>query len=163
MRVMKFACTSLVLAAVALTGCASKPPKDATSMSMHLAATPSLPETRRLPVVLRMPSISLQVDRIPVMTERELEKVELTGEGDAFGMRFVFNTSGTIRLDTLTTDKRGSVIVVCFNGVPVAAPLIRERIVDGFFEFTPDVTRQEAEKLAAGVNKLIAYLKKKPM
>jgi hypothetical protein len=42
----------------------------------------------------------------------------------------------------------------------LGAPLITKRITDGVFVFTPDATREEAERIVAGLNNVIAKLKK---
>lgn len=152
----------LVLSLLGLTACASKPPKNAATLSMHLPAPASLPDYRRMPVVLRMPAISLYIDKFAVLTERDLETAAVTGAGDGFAIRLVFGRHGTIELDRLSLNNRGELLVILINGVPVAAPMLKQRIVDGYFEFTPDLTREQAEKVVEGLNASIAYYKKKP-
>src|ERR1051325_9178095 len=147
----------LIFALLGLPACARKPPKNAVTLGMHLTASPVLPADRRTQVVLRTPALTLQIDPRPVLTERDLDKVELTREGDNFAMRLVFNTHGTIELDRVSLDRRNDLIVVLINGIAVAAPQLKKRIVDGVFEFTPDLTRKEAEKVVEGLKALVEY------
>lgn len=128
---------------------------------MHLPANDSIPASRRVSIVLRTPALSLQINSIPVLREADLDGAELTGEGEDFQMRLLFNTHGTIELDRVSNNNRDELLVVFINDKPVAAPQLKRRIVDGILEFTPDLTREEAEKLVEGLRATIAYLKKK--
>jgi hypothetical protein len=73
----------------------------------------------------------------------------------------IFGTHGTIELDRLSNNNRGDLLVVLINGTPVAAPQLKRRIVDGVFEFTPDLSPAEATRLVEGLNAMVAYLKKR--
>ena len=158
---MKFLSCLLVLCLLELTACNSRP-KNASLMRMYLPASPAAPPTRRVPVTMRTPAITLEVDSIPILSEGDLDHVDVTGEGDNFAMRFYFNTHGTIKLDAVSLNSRGQLIVVIINGVAVAAPQLRERIVDGVFQVTPDITRAEADTVTKALNATVEYLKKAP-
>ena len=43
----------------------------------------------------------------------------------------------------------------------LAAPMITRQIQDGIFVFTPDASREEAERIVRGVNNVVAKLNKK--
>jgi hypothetical protein len=150
----------LMLCLLELTACNSAP-KNAAILRMHLPASPAATPIRRMPVTIRTPALTLEVDRLPVLSEADLDHVDLTGEGDNFGIRLFFNTHGTIMLDTVSLNNRGQLLVIIINGVPVAAPQLRERIVDGVFDFTPDISREEAEKIVKGLNASAEYIRKK--
>jgi preprotein translocase subunit SecD len=158
---MKFAPYLLLLALIIAGGCKSKPPQNAVTMSMHLPADVTTPQDRRVPAVIRSPTMSFLVDGLAVFTDDDLDGVELRDDDDGLRMRFAFNTAATIRLDVLSNDKRGSLVVVFLNNQPVGAPQLKQRIVDGTFEFTPNVSREEAERLVEGLNALIQYKKKR--
>lgn len=158
---MRFAGCLLIVALLPVVGCQSKPPKNAATLSMHLPAGRGLPESRRTTVALMSPAISLDVNRIPVLREADLDTVELKGEGDNFLMRLVFGIHGTIELDRVSNNNRGELIVIFINNIPVAAPQLKHRIVDGVFEFTPNLSREEAQKLADGLNAMVKYLEKR--
>ncbi|MSR65645.1 MAG: hypothetical protein EXS18_07695 [Verrucomicrobiae bacterium] len=106
--------------------------------------------------------MTFEVDSLPVLSEADLDHADITGEGDNFAMRLFFNTLGTIKLDTVSLNSRGHLFVIIINGVPVAAPQLRARIVDGVFEFTPDITRADAETVVRGLNAMAEYLTKNP-
>ena len=158
---MKSLCCLLALCLLELTACNSRP-KNAAIMRMYLPASPALPQTRRVPVTIRTPALTLEVDSLPVLSESDLDHADVTGEGDNFDMRFFFNSHGTIKLDSVSLNSRGQLLVVIINGVAVAAPQLRERIVDGVFEFTPDITRTEADTVVKGLNASAEYLSKNP-
>ena len=158
---MKLAGSLLVFALLVAGGCKSKPPENAVTMTMHLPATVTTPQDRRVPVILRAPTMSFLVDGVAVFTEDDLDSAEFKEDAEGFRMRFTFNTAGTIRLDVLTNEHRGSLVVVYLNNQPVGVPQLKHRIVDGMFEFTPNVSREEAELLIAGLNAMIEYKKKR--
>lgn len=159
---MRFQRCFLALALLGLTACQSHPPAGAATIRLHLPANPASPETRRLAVALRTPAISLQVDSFPILTESYLEHAELVGEGDNFSIRLTFNAHGTFVLEHASLNNRDQLLVIFINGSPVAAPQLKQRISDGVFQFTPDMAREDAEKVVKGLNMSVAYLKKKP-
>ena len=150
-----------IAALLILPACASKLPKDAATLSMHLPASAGLPESRRIPLIVPNPHLTLEVDSFAVLTERDLDKVDLKGQGEEFLIRLVFNTHGTITLDSVSNNNRDEMLVVLINGRPVAAPRLKRRIVDGTFEFTPDLSREEAEKVVKGLNLAAEYYRKR--
>jgi len=81
-----------------------------------------------------------------------------------FGIRLQFNRHGALVLDTMTTSHRGQRVAIFahFNEARwLAAPLISRRLVNGEFIFTPDATREEAERIVLGLNNVAAELKKR--
>jgi len=151
-----------MLLLLGLTACHTGPPKDAVTLRMHLPASPALQPTRRMMVEVHTPAMSLQVDRLPVLSENDLDHAELVGEGENYDMRLTFTTHGTIVLDTVTINARGQQLVIMLNNIAVAAPMLSHRIADGVFEFTPDMPREEAEKVVKGLMESVKWLAKHP-
>lgn len=159
---MRFLGCLLLVALVGSGGCASKPPQNAAALSMHLVASPAVPPMKRVTVVLRTPALSMEVNALPVLTTADLEHAELKGQDESFTLRLIFNTHGTIELDRISNNNRDELLVIFINSRPVAAPQLKQRIVDGVFEFTPDMTLEEAQQAVEGLNATIAYLRKRP-
>ncbi len=157
---MKLLPCLLICCVLGLTACVTKPPKNMTTLRIHVPATEASSPQRRMQVAIRVPELTLQVDAQPVLTEADLDHAQVTGEGENLGLRLYFNTHGTIVLDTVSLNYRSQMLVIMINGAAIGAPLIKDRIVDGVFEFTPDLSREQAEKIVAGLNATAAYLAK---
>lgn len=72
-----------------------------------------------------------------------------------YAIRIIFDSTGTILLDELTTSNKGRHIAIfCqFGDIRwIAAPLITQKNLNGVFVFTPDATREEAERIVRGLN-----------
>jgi preprotein translocase subunit SecD len=83
-----------------------------------------------------------------------------------FFIRIQFDHIGTSLLNATTLANPGRRIAVAsqFPGLRwVAAPQIQGRIADGVFTFTPDASREEAERIVRGLNNGIALAKKKSL
>jgi preprotein translocase subunit SecD len=88
-----------------------------------------------------------------------------------FEFTIQFDRQGTRLLEQYSTASKGKRIAVfSYFGNPkepgkgevrwLAAPVVRERITDGIFTFTPDASREEAERIARGLNN-VARVKEK--
>jgi hypothetical protein len=67
-------------------------------------------------------------------------------------------------LDTVTTankSKRIAILAIFPEKRWIAAPLINQRNASGVLTFTPDATREEAERIVRGLNNVAAQLRKK--
>jgi len=82
-----------------------------------------------------------------------------------FDIQVKFDWHGTLVLDNVTTSNPGRRIAVFSQfgkeGRWLAAPRPERRISDGTLTFTPDATREEAERIVRGINNLAAKIKKK--
>lgn len=88
-------------------------------------------------------------------------------ETDQFGgyaIRLQFNQHGIFALDTVSSSNRGrrvAILGVFGDTRWLAAPVMNRRISNGLLQFTPDVTREEAQYIVLGLNNVAAKLKKK--
>ncbi len=83
--------------------------------------------------------------------------------GGLFSIRLKFNWEGTAILDSFTSSNPGRRIAIMgdFGGKRwLASPLIRQRISNGVLTFTPDATREEADKIVRGLNNVAREVKK---
>jgi preprotein translocase subunit SecD len=84
-------------------------------------------------------------------------------EHGGFAIRIIFDEPGKFRLDNVTAANKGKRIVVMAQWTEVrwlAAPKINRRISDGVFVFTPDASREEAERIVNGLNNVIKKVRK---
>ncbi len=112
----------------------------------------------------RRSSLKLTIDRNPVLSEEHLKDAAVVDDLGSFAIRVRCNERGTIVLDAVTNDNRGRRLVLFSNFGQnrwLAAPLITKRIRDGVITFTPDASREEAERIVEGLNNTLAKLKKR--
>jgi hypothetical protein len=135
-----------------------------TSLRIHVEVTDDgTQRCLKVPVDRTMP-MTLTIDRNPVLFEEHLARALVVDALGGFAIQLEFTERGTIMLDTATTTYRGQRLVVFANFGPdrwLAAPMVSRRIQNGILVFTPDATREEAERLVAGLNNTIARLKKR--
>lgn len=159
----------LVLLAVFGTACKTSEEKEksnqATFLRFHLETNPIGPRHSMPGLVYRNNPMEIYMERDAVLDEGFMLKAEMV-DADEFGnhaIKIIFDETGTQRLDYLTTSYRGRRLVVNCRWTEnrlLGAPLITRRITDGVFVFTPDASREETERIVAGLNNVIAKLKK---
>ena len=107
----------------------------------------------------------LGVEINAALDEGFMDKVELVtvDEFGNYAIKVTFNEQGAKRLDYVTSSFKGRRLAVNARWTEtrwLAAPLITKRITNGIFIFTPDASREEAERIVSGLNNVIAKLKK---
>lgn len=159
-----------VALAVALCGCKSteqrKKDKEASLLRFHLETNPN--DTQRsAPVqIFRKSPMLVNVMNSPFVSERDLMSAEVVdvGEDGGFAIKVVFDRHGALVLEQVTTSYKGQRIAVFASWTEprwLAAPRITQRVADGIFVFTPDTTREEAERICNGLRNLIKKAKKR--
>src|SRR6185295_12522053 len=143
----------------------SKGTKDMTLLRLHLEVNPDS-SGRSSPVhILRSNPLPLNVTRDPVIDEGHIEHAEVAQ--DSFGgysIRLSLNRQGTWLFENLTVANRGRRLAVWSQFGDSAdkkksaearwlgAPMITKHVADGVFEFTPDASREETDRIVAGLN-----------
>ncbi len=142
-----------------------KKAKEATFLRFHLETNVDGTSHNSPVPIYRANPMLVGVERNAVLDEDFMDKVELVVV-DEFGnhaIKIIFNETGKRRLDYVTSSYKGRRLAVQARWTEsrwLAAPLITKRITDGVFIFTPDATREESERIVAGLNNVIAKLKK---
>ncbi len=161
----------LLLASVAVfqSGCKTaeqkKADKEASTLHFHLEANPDgTPYNHTVPVYRENP-IQINASRDPFLDEGDMDRASVVDvdKMGGFGIRIEFSSHGRMVLESVTVANRGQRIVIFSDfGQPrwLAAPLITKRISDGIYVFTPDATREEAERIVRGVNNVIKSIEK---
>ncbi len=124
-------------------------------MNFHLEATPDgSGRTGYVPIYRANPQqIGIRNEAfLDVGYITQASVVEAIG---GFSIRIQFDKIGTKRLQTITTYNRGRRIAIHSNFDDsrwLAAPQIIRTISDGVLIFTPDATREEADRIVEGIN-----------
>ena len=145
-------------------GCQSDKKKDVTTLELHLEVNKDGSEDNVTVPIFRDHPIFVNMDKEFFLDGVDVSEAKVVDDLGGFKIRLQFNWRGTLVLDSATTANVGKRVgVVCHFGQTrwVAAPVIRKQIADGVFEFTPDASREEAEKIVKGLNDVAADLKKK--
>jgi hypothetical protein len=157
-----------LLAALVAGGCASaggKKGKEASTLGLFLEANAAEAGHTAVVPVIRASPVLVAVDRAPFLNEGHLVEAAVVEVLGGFAIQVKFDPHGTLVLDGATTANKGSRIVVYSlftEGRWLAAPKITTTIKDGVFTFTPDATREEADRIVRGLNNMAAALGNKP-
>ena len=163
-----------LLSAALLVGCKSpqekidaaearRQKKELTAVRVHLEASGGTPRRAQVVSILRNSPILIKVESDSFLDERDLEHASLIDYMGGFLIQIQFNEHGTLVLDTLSTANKGKrIAIMCDFGQQrwLAAPVLSHRITDGTITFTPDATREEAERIVRGLNNTITKIKK---
>src|SRR6185436_13746048 len=115
--------------------------------------------------IYRAHPINVSVESSPFADERDVESAVVADWMDGFAIQVTFNRHGRWMLENITrANPNRRIAVACqFDKETrwLAAPLIGRPITDGTLAFTPDASREEAERIVRGLNNVAAEIKKK--
>jgi preprotein translocase subunit SecD len=146
-------------------GAKKKKPKDETVLFVNVeTTTDNLDRSLQVPVYRAEPTL-IMIERSPLLDERDLTGASVVEGMGGFVIRLQFDASATRRLEMATTARKGQRLAIFSQFGQdkrwLAAPVIHQRILDGVLVFTPDATREEANKIVKGLNKLADEKKKR--
>lgn len=152
----------LVLALVA--GCGTqeerKKKKELSNIRVHVETSgqgdlaPSISVIRAAPV-------KLNIEREPLLDENNVLGASVEEQHGGYAIRIKFDRQGSWILERATVVHRGRHLAIhAFFGENrwLAAPEIRGKNSTGELVFTPDCTREEAERFVRGLNNVIKKL-----
>lgn len=148
------------------TSCGSmghKKKKPLTTLELHIEVGSDNSGTTESVPIFRESPIYITVDKESFLDGEDLEEAKVMDELGGYVIRLKFNWRGTQVLSGMTTANRNRrIAVLCGFGQTrwLAAPKIEKPIMDGVLRFTPDCSREEADKIAEGLNNVVAELKK---
>ncbi|MDP9291529.1 MAG: hypothetical protein M3O82_04090 [Verrucomicrobiota bacterium] len=136
----------LVVVAFSLVAGAKKQPKTTvrffTESSVHDSAVFGNP------VQLRNPDRVTYISKIPAISERDIAGVFPFPAADGTaGCAFQLDEHGTIMLDTLSVEKRGTTLLAMVNGRRVIDILIDKRVADGLVTIPRGLAALEIDQL----------------
>lgn len=167
MGLKRFNTYLLLAAALALIGAgctaAQKKEMEQSSVRLHIQVNPDKTGSSTNAIVGRAAPFEVTIDRQAFLTEFNLERADVSDSVAGFSISLQFNPEGTITLEHYTTAYKGRQVVIGaeFGETRwLAAPVIRQRITDGKLVFTPDASREEAERIVRGLNRVAELVKK---
>ena len=154
-----------VVLACALVGCKTSHPEKLAEASLRFFLETNLDGTEITQTVSvgRSAPITVNIETHMFLTEFNIEKAAVVNAPGGFAISVQFDRQGTWILEQYSTAHRGkrTVIAAEFGELRwIAAPLMRDRITNGLFVFTPDTTKEEAEKIVSGVNRVAELVRK---
>jgi preprotein translocase subunit SecD len=148
-----------------LCGCTSlfhkNQPVGAMRIHIELAPENAAAQTGEAETVslLRANPVQVTIDKTPILTEANLLAAKVIATPDAPAIEVRFDENGTWILEQYTASNPGRHLVIygqwgkkLKEGRWLAAPLITGRLNYGILSFTPDMTRDEANKFVLGLN-----------
>ena len=105
----------------------------------------------------------VNIEKAPFITEYHVEQASVIDGLGGFQIMVQFNQQGTWLLEQYSLasrDKRAAIFSNFDQARWLAAPKLTRRMSDGVLVFTPDATREEADRLARGLNNLVKEIKK---
>jgi hypothetical protein len=101
-----------------------------------------------IPVNLQYPPHVAYIDKIPVVSERDIAAIYPFNATDGtMGCAFKLDDHGTLALDTLSIERRGTSLVAMVNGRQIIDMQIDRRVSDGVLTIPRGLTTQEIARL----------------
>jgi preprotein translocase subunit SecD len=147
-------------AAMFLCGCQTgKQSKDLASLRVHIETSPGPEGTSQVISVLRSDPVAVTVTPEPILTEANIVAAKIIESPGGFAIEVQFDEISASALEQYTAANPGRHLAIFgqwgkkpADGRWLAAPLITHHIDDGVLSFTPDASRDEADKLVLGLN-----------
>ncbi len=117
--------------------------------------------------VVRAHPMTFSVASTTVVTEANIVAAKLIAAQDGFAIQVQFDENGTWTLEQYSASYLGKHFVIfgqwgknVADSRWLAAPLISRRIGNGTLVFTPDASREEADRLVLGLNEVVKKIHK---
>ena len=114
--------------------------------------------------IYRQSPLRVDLERSPFLSEADLDSASVVDLPGGFGIEAQFNGHGALVLEGVTVAHKGQHLAIQSNFGEnrwLAAPVINRRISNGDLVFTPDATREEAERIVRGLTNVVRKIKKK--
>ena len=154
------------LLALLAGGCAAPSKEDKkvqSALRLHLEVNPN-PAGQSMRVnVGRSDPLAVNVDQQAFLNELQVEKASVLDALGGFSISLQFSSEGAILLEQYTGAYNGRRMAIAAEFGEfrwIAAPVIRHRLADGQLVFTPDLTREEAERFVRGLNRVAELVRK---
>lgn len=113
--------------------------------------------------VLRAKPFDVTVDKFPILTEELMNSIRVVNTEYGYHMEVQMDQRGSWLLESYTATNNGRRLIV-YAEFPekewIAAPIIRTRLGSGTFNFIPDASVDEANRIAMTVSNSIRKIKK---
>ena len=146
MRSRRTLCLALPALALLLVAFAKKEPF--ATVRFYAESNSQSGENFTIPVMLQYPPRRAFLDKIPVISERDVESILPSMAADG-SMRCVFklDQGGRDKLESVSVEKRGTSLVAVVNGRQVTDMLIDQRVSDGIIMIPGGLTDPDIRAL----------------
>jgi preprotein translocase subunit SecD len=149
----------LALAAGCATG--KKEDKQLAALRLHIESGGNAPDNTQDVSVLRAEPLLVTIATEPVLTEANIVAAKLLETPGGFEVEIKFDETGGWILEQNSSACVGKHFAIfgqwgekLKDGRWLAAPLINHRIADGTLVFSPDASREEAQQMVVGLNRV---------
>ncbi len=166
-----FNCFLVLALAIVPLGCQSaggagkKQKKEDATLRIYMEVNYDGSSRNKLAEIMRDNPVRINVESVPVLNESHVSNATVTDAVGGFSLEIKFTDRGTRILEMATTANRGQRLAIYsdfdHSSRWLGAPLISRQITNGVLVFTPDATREEAESIARGLNRVAAQVKKR--
>jgi preprotein translocase subunit SecD len=136
--------------------------RDQASLRLYLEVNPDGSDRSGAISVGRQSPFTLNVEKKAFLTEFNVEKASVVESFGGFSISVRFDKEGSWILEQYSTANKGKRIAIAaeFGTLRwLAAPVIQQRIADGMVVFTPDASREEADRIVSGLNRVAELVK----
>lgn len=138
--------------------------REVSTLRLHLETSITSSDRSGAIPVYRQNPVLVKVENSPILDEANIIHAAVVEDIGGFAIQVKYDSHGTLVLNTQTTANRGRRLAVFSHFGQsrwLAAPQITGPILNGTFTFTPDATREEAERIVRGLNNVTRKLTKK--
>ena len=120
------------------------PKKQTLTVTFHVEANAHDTKTFSVPVMLKNLNRETYIEKLPSITETEISAIFPFAASDGtMGCTFKLDGHGTIWLDTLSVEHRGTALVAMVNGRIVCDLLIDQRVSTGLITIPNGLTNED--------------------
>jgi SecD-like export protein len=142
----------------------SRRKKELCTLRLHLEVNSDGTDRNEPVPIYRAKPILVNVEKKYFLDEGHVVKAAVNDDLGSFVIQIQFDREGTWLLEQYSAVNRGRRVAIFsqFGQARwLAAPVITHRIADGLFTFTPDATREEAERIVLGLNNVARGMQKR--
>jgi hypothetical protein len=161
----------LAAALAGFVGCKSpesEKKNELTTLRVHVQARSDGMQNAETVPVFREHPVLVSIARTPLLSEADVAGAKVVDVMGGFAIQVQFDRRGMWQLEQATTINKGRHFAIFSQfGTNtnqarwLAAPRISKPITDGYLVFTPDATREEADRIVNGLNNAARETKKK--
>ena len=157
-----------LMALAVLCGCQTdKQDKKVSALRVHIEASADESGTSDTVSILRSDPVLITAMREPILTEANIVAAKVVDAPGGFAVEIQFDEIRAGMLEQYSAANPGKHFAIfgqwgekLSNGRWLAAPLITHRIADGRLSFTPDMSREEADRFVLGLNNVAKKMHK---
>jgi hypothetical protein len=159
---------SLAAALLVICGCETAKDRMTAALRVHFETVAGGPPgTSQTVSVLRSDPVAVTINPDEILTEANIIAARVVDVSGGFAIELQFDETTAWQLEQYTSANPGRHFVIfgqwsdkAADGRWLAAPMITHRIANGVLSFTPDCSRDEADKLVFGLNNVAKKIHK---